>query len=281
MAVLNLTPDSFSDGGAWHRTDGTVDLAALLREAEAALSAGVDILDIGAESTRPGACEVPWQDELARLLPSFEALRAAFPAARLSVDTRKARVAQAVLAAGANLVNDVSGLSYQGPGGEPEAMAELLAHTEAGYVLMHTQGPPETMQHQPTYHNVLAQVQAFLQSRTQLLLDAGVSAQKIIWDPGFGFGKTVAHNLRLLAGLETLAQAGYPILVGTSRKSFLTLGQGQPPPSQREALTSASLALALANGATLLRIHDWRVQLPVVAFVKACLENRPETAGLS
>ncbi len=262
MAILNVTPDSFSDGGSLHSRD------ALLRAAEHALQAGTDILDIGGESTRPGAQTLTADQELARVVPAIEAVHQQFPHVRMSIDTRKALVAKAALQAGASMVNDVSGLQYD------PAMAEVCGQAGCALVLMHSQGEPETMQRDPQYpQGVIPEVMAFFERQISLAEAAGVARDQIIVDPGFGFGKTLQHNLTLLAQLDRFAALNLPILAGTSRKSFLTLGHSEIPPQEREALTAASLAMAVSRGATYVRIHNPVVQVPVVRFAEALRDS--------
>jgi dihydropteroate synthase len=252
MAVLNCTPDSFSDGGRLVRRDD------LLRAAETALTCGVHVLDIGGESTRPGAPPVPLAEELRRVLPAVKAIREAFPEAVLSIDTRKAAVAEATLEAGASIINDVSGLQFD------PAMARTVARFDARLVLMHSQGTPETMQQDPTYQEVVEDLIAFFRTQIQLAQAAGISANRLILDPGFGFGKTLSHNLAILKHFNRFTTLGLPLLAGTSRKSFLTAGSGTPPVSEREPLTAATTFWAIAHGAAWVRIHDPVVQMPVV-----------------
>ena len=258
MAILNITPDSFSDGGQLFGEDFNQSVDAVLATAQSALDAGADVLDIGGESTRPGAQAVSLDEELCRVLPVIKALRQVFPKAILSIDTRKAEVARRAVEAGAGIINDVSGLQYD------PAMAKTAAQTGAYLVIMHTQGTPEVMQQNPVYpKGVMAEITNFFQQQSETAIAAGVSPEHIILDPGFGFGKTVDHNLELLTRLAEFKTLGYPLLVGTSRKSFLTLGQSIPA-SQRDALTAASLATAIANGASMLRIHNVPALSPVI-----------------
>lgn len=262
MTILNTTPDSFSDGG-WLNTE-----SALLKAAEKALLAGTDILDIGGESTRPGSQEIEPQEEMARVIPAIEAILKEFPQTRISIDTRKSLVAQTALQSGAQIVNDVSGLQYD------PAMAEVCAQARCELILMHSQGTPDSMQQAPTYPNgVIREVCEFFERQINLAVQAGVDRHKIILDPGFGFGKNLEHNLTLLSQLETFQQLGLPILAGTSRKSFLTLGNQAIVPSSREALTAVSLAMAVERGATFIRIHDPATQIPCIRLVEATLKN--------
>ncbi len=257
LAILNITPDSFSDGGRFAGLDEVV------RAAGVALDAGADILDVGGESTRPGAVPVPAEEEIARVVPAIRAIRAAYPRALISIDTRKAAVAEAAVQAGACMINDVSGLQYD------PSLALVAARYETGLVLMHSQGTPDVMQRNPGYpHGVVPEVKAFLGRQAEAAMAAGVPSGKIILDPGFGFGKTVDHNLALLHYIDELCTLGFPVLAGTSRKSFLTLGQGDPPPDRREALTAASLAIAVQRGAAYVRLHDVPTQAPVVRLLE-------------
>lgn len=257
MAILNVTPDSFSDGGQWQSLD------AIFHAAEQALNAGADILDIGGESTRPGAREVSLDEELRRVIPVIEGLRERFPKACLSIDTRKAKVAENAVERGVGIINDVSSLQFD------SEMIRVFAKSNAQLVLMHSQGTPETMQDNPTYpHGVVEDVMAFFTRQIERIEAVGVAKERIILDPGFGFGKTLQHNLSLLKHFNQFKQLGCPLLVGTSRKSFLTLGSSMNP-LEREALTAASVALAIEQGASYVRVHDIQTQAPVVRFMNA------------
>lgn len=266
MAVLNVTPDSFSDGGRFASPDEVV------AEAGRALALGAAILDVGGESTRPGARTIPIEEEMARVLPAVEAIHAAYPRALISIDTRKAAVAEAALQAGAGMINDVSGLQYD------PAMAEVAARHNAWLVLMHSQGTPETMQKNPSYPGgVVPEVKAFLSGQAERAERAGVDAGKIILDPGFGFGKALDHNLALLHYIDELCAIGFPVMAGLSRKSFLALGDPAITPDRREALTAAAITLAIQKGATYLRVHDVAAHAPVVKLV-AETEARRESS---
>lgn len=240
MAVINVTPDSFSGDSV----DGKVD-AALVR-AEAALAAGADILDIGGESSRPGAEPVSEQEELDRLLPVVERL-ATWPVP-VSVDTVKPVVMREVLRAGATMINDINGFRAAGA-------IDAVSDGAAALCVMHMLGEPRTMQRDPYYRDVLAEVRAFLAERVAVLRDAGVAAERICVDPGFGFGKTPAHNLALLRGIEKLAALGYPVLAGLSRKSLIGQITGRPV-AQRMVGSVAAALLAVQNGARIVRVHD-------------------------
>jgi len=240
MGVLNVTPDSFSDGGRWAEPD------AALAHARSLLAEGADLLDVGAESTRPGATAVSDDQQWARLEPVLEPL--AREGVCLSVDTASAAVAERALAAGARVVNDVTAL------GDP-AMAAVVARAGAGLVLMHMQGTPATMQDDPHYDDVGAEVTTHLLARAAAAEAAGVRRDHIALDPGIGFGKTVAHNLTLLAGIGALASHGYPVLVGVSRKGFLGRLTGEPVDRRVEAGLAAA-AVAVFEGARIVRTHD-------------------------
>ena len=241
MGIVNLTPDSFSDGGQ-HATTRTA-----LAHCEQLLKEGADILDLGAESSRPGADAVSLADELARLLPVLrEALRLQVP---LSIDTYKTEVMRAALDLGADIVNDIFAL--QAPGAE----AAVAAHPACGICLMHAQGEPKSMQAAPHYDDVVADVRDFLAGRCNALAQRGVTAERIVIDPGIGFGKTVAHNFTLLARQRELLALGYPLLAGWSRKSSLGAVTGRPVGERLAGSLAAALA-AVQNGARVLRVHD-------------------------
>lgn len=243
MGVLNATPDSFSDGGRFE------DLEAGLRHARVLIAQGADLLDIGGESTRPGAAPVPAQAEIDRVVPLIAAIRAE-SAIPISVDTMKVEVARAAVAAGASIWNDVTALAAPGA---PELAAELGCEV----VLMHMQGEPRTMQAQPRYVDVVAEVIAFLAMRAETALAAGVAAERIWLDPGIGFGKTLAHNLALLAHLDRLVALGFPVLLGVSRKRFVAAID--PAALAADARLPGSLAAALAvagAGVAAVRVHD-------------------------
>jgi dihydropteroate synthase len=239
MGVLNVTPDSFSDGGRWF------DAGAAVAHGLELAAEGADIVDVGGESTRPGAAPVDEAEERRRVVPVIDALA---PHVRVSVDTRKASVAKAALEGGATMVNDVSA-----------SLWEVAAEGGAGWVAMHMRGEPATMQADPRYDDVVGEVRDFLVERADRAREAGVAE---VWvDPGIGFGKTVAHNLLLLRHLRLVVSAGYPVLVGTSRKSFLgrVAGRGDDlPPDDRLEGSLATAAWALTQGAAMVRVHDVR-----------------------
>jgi dihydropteroate synthase len=240
MGIINVTPDSFSDGGRY------LSAPAALEHARRLIDEGADLLDIGGESTRPGAADVTESEEIERVVPLIEALRST--SVPLSVDTSKPGVMQAALAAGASIVNDVRAFREAGA---PEAVVGSLC----GVGLMHMQGTPRTMQREPVYGNVVQEVGDFLRARVAALVQAGVAAERIAVDPGFGFGKSVAHNFRLLRELDALTTIGRPVLVGLSRKSMLGAVTGRAV-GERLAASVAAALLAVERGARIVRVHD-------------------------
>jgi len=241
MGVLNVTPDSFSDGGDFFDVDRA------LRRAARMVEEGADILDIGGESTRPGAAPVPVHEEIERVVPVIEALapRVSVP---ISIDTSKPEVMRATVNAGAGMINDVRALR------EPGAL-EAAVEARVPVCLMHMQGEPRTMQAAPVYRDVVSEVRDFLHRRIQVCVRAGMAPEQVLVDPGFGFGKTLAHNLGLLAGLAELCSLGPPVLVGLSRKSMLGTLTGKPV-TERLAGSLAAAVLAVERGACLVRVHD-------------------------
>jgi dihydropteroate synthase len=265
MGILNVTPDSFSDGGAYPEFGRATEHALRL------LAEGAAIIDIGGESTRPGAEPVPLEEEMRRVLPVIDALRKRAPDCLISVDTSKAAVAAAALDHGAAIINDVTALR-----GDP-AMAQIVARHGAGLVLMHMQGTPRTMQTQPVYGDVVAEVRAFLAERLAVAVAAGIALDCVALDPGIGFGKTAEHNLALLREIQTIGAEGRPVVVGVSRKGFLAQFAGNAELADRVWPTVAITALARTKGAHVMRVHD---VLPNVAALKAAeaLMNAPASA---
>lgn len=257
MGVLNVTPDSFSDGGL----DPTAEVA-IARGTELA-AAGADIVDVGGESTRPGAAPVSTAEELARVIPVVAGL--AERGVAVSIDTAKPAVAQAALEAGAIVINDVTGLADRD-------MRSLAAQAEADVVVMHMQGEPRTMQADPQYADVVGEVRDFLVERSQLAEAEGVRRDRIAIDPGIGFGKTFQHNLDLLANLHVLVETGYPVLIGTSRKAFLgrILGESVPP-NERDPASGATVALAIQQGVAVVRVHNVAMTAQIARTVDAIL----------
>jgi len=246
MGVLNVTPDSFSDGGRF------LDPAAALNHARRMIADGADIIDIGGESTRPGAAPTTEADEIARVIPLVEALRAECEArgVPLSVDTRKPAVMRAGIAAGASMVNDVGALSAPGA-------LEAVAASDAAVCLMHMRGEPATMQQAASYNDVVGEVKAFLADRSAVCERAGIAHDRIVLDPGFGFGKTVGHNLAVLHGLAEIVALGYPVMIGVSRKSTIGALTGRDV-AERIAGSVAGALAAVARGAAIVRVHDVR-----------------------
>jgi dihydropteroate synthase len=257
MGVVNVTPDSFSDGGLFLDADAAVDHGRRL------IAEGADVVDVGGESTRPGADPVAVEEELRRVVPVIDGLREA--GALLSVDTSKEEVAGAALAAGATIVNDVTAFRAA-PG-----MAALVASTGARCCLMHMLGEPRTMQRDPRYGDVVSDVRAFLEERLAFAVGEGIAEERVWLDPGIGFGKTLEHNLELLRRLDEIAAIGRPVVVGTSRKSFLGRITGRPE-AGRVPGTIASAVLAWERGAAVLRVHD-------VAEVADALKVAAATVG--
>jgi dihydropteroate synthase len=241
MGILNVTPDSFSDGGEFFATEAAVQHGAEMARG------GAEIIDVGGESTRPGARPVPPNDEMDRVLPVIRQLAQSVPAA-ISIDTSKAAVARAAIEAGARIINDVTGGR-----GDPEMFA-LAAEKGVALIIMHMQGTPETMQLNPTYGDVLVEVADFFRQQYEQAVRSGVDPMCIAFDPGIGFGKTVAHNLELLANLKRLRVENRPLVVGVSRKSFL--GKISGLPSDRASATVAMTSLLRERGAHVLRVHD-------------------------
>lgn len=241
MGILNVTPDSFSDGGSWLSSEQA------LRHAREMVQAGADIVDVGGESTRPGAAEVSIAEELERVLPIIERLHAELDVP-VSVDTTKPEVMLAAVQAGAGMINDVNALRSEGA-------LEAAVSLGVPVCLMHMQGQPRSMQQQPHYEDVVAEVEEFLLARANALIAQGFRQRDIVLDPGFGFGKTLQHNISLFQAIPRLAALGFPLLVGVSRKSMLGAITGQPVESRLHASVAAAL-LAAQSGASILRVHD-------------------------
>lgn len=243
MGILNTTPDSFSDGGSYFDPAAAVDRALEM------IAQGADIIDVGGESTRPGADPVQALEEIRRTVPIIGKIRAQSDVP-ISIDTMKAEVAFQALEAGADIINDVSALE-----GDAE-MAGVAAESLAGVVLMHMQGSPRTMQNDPEYGDVVHEVGAYLKTRMDVAAEAGINRDRLVIDPGIGFGKTVEHNLQLLRGLPRLARCGAPLLVGASRKSFIGRLLRKGPADERLAGSLGAAAFAVMGGAHILRVHD-------------------------
>ena len=257
MGILNVTPDSFSDGGKFHHID------AALTHAQQMIEQGADIIDIGGESTRPGAQPVMLEEELQRVIPVIQALSGC--GAVLSVDTYKPEVMRAAIEAGVHMVNDVFALQ------QPGAL-QAVQDSQVAICLMHMQGTPQTMQVQPSYQNVLAEVQAFLSQRVEVVRQIGVGDDRIVLDPGFGFGKKTAHNLTLLKHLAELHIANLPILAGLSRKSVLGQIVGQDA-DQRVFASVAASVLAVSHGANIVRVHDVKATVEALKVTTAVMQH--------
>ena len=265
MGVLNVTPDSFSDGGQFF------DPASAIARGLAMQEDGADILDIGGESTRPGATPVGAEEELRRILPVITGLRACSQVP-ISIDTMKSKVAAAAMAAGADIINDISGLQHD-PG-----MARVAAETGAGLVLMHLRGTPRTMQQQPEYHDVVGEVRERLTMAYDEAVAAGVNPECLAFDPGIGFGKTLEHNLALLRNLPSFRIHDRPVLLGVSRKSFIGRLLGTNDPLAREAPTTALTAWSRQHGVSILRVHAVKENAQALRMMEAILTG--ENPGL-
>jgi dihydropteroate synthase len=262
MGVLNVTPDSFSDGGRWSEP------AAAVAHARQMVEAGADLIDIGGESTRPGSQRVEAGEQIRRVLPVVETLtREIGGRCVLSIDTTRSQVAKAALDAGANVINDISAATD-----DPDMLSlagSRQKRTPTPVVLMHMQGRPATMQTAPSYVDVVTEVRGFLLDRARLAAAAGVPQSRILLDPGIGFGKTAGHNLELLRNLKALAGDGYPLVLGTSRKGFIGRISGEAEPSGRLFGTAATVAWCVANGAAVVRVHDVEPMARVVRVIRA------------
>ncbi len=260
MGILNVTPDSFSDGGRY------LDTELAVRHAAQMVAEGATLIDIGAESSRPGASPVPLREELARLLPVVQAIAGTLDVT-ISVDTYKAEVARQALDAGAHLINDITALN-----GDPD-MASVLAAHAAGVVLMHIEGTPRTMQKAPHYDDVVREICAALHKQIEIAERAGVDAERILIDPGIGFGKTVAHNLEILKQLTEFRKLKKPLLIGTSRKSFIGTLLGLPVTDRLEG-TLATTCWAIAKGADIVRVHDVKANARAAEMTDALYRER-------
>jgi dihydropteroate synthase len=255
MGILNVTPDSFSDGGE------VTDRDAAVKKGLRLIEQGADILDIGGESTRPGSDPVPLEEELRRVVPVVEQL-ANQTDVPISVDTTKAEVARQSLAAGAAIINDISGLTF-----DPE-MIPLAAETGAGVICMHIQGTPQTMQDNPTYDDVVVDLKIWFQERLQELLSAGIEPGSIVLDPGIGFGKTAEHNLQILSHIREFQDLGYPVLIGHSRKRFLSKLLGRDVEERLAGTVGVSIALA-SQAVEIIRLHDVEANRDAISAWKA------------
>jgi dihydropteroate synthase len=260
MGIINSTPDSFTG-------DGLVDnIDEILLLADEMIRDGADILDIGGESTRPGSDRVGEDEEINRVLPVITAIKERFDIP-LSIDTYKSNVALAAISAGANMVNDISGLKFD------NKMADVTADSNVPIVLMHTIGDPKIMQKNPQYDDIIEEIICYLQISSKVALQAGVKKENIIWDPGFGFGKTIEHNLEIIRRLDELKSFGYPVLIGTSRKSTIGKLLNDAPVNDRLEGTAATVALSIANGVDFVRVHDVKEMKKVVIVSDAIIRK--------
>jgi len=259
MGILNVTPDSFSDGGLFINEDSA------LEQAYKMIEDGADIIDVGGESTRPGSDSVSVEIELERVLPVIESLSKTAKIC-ISIDTYKSAIAEKALEKGANIVNDISALS------DPR-MASVVAKAGVPIVLMHKKGTPKDMQIAPYYDSLILEISAFLQEKIQIAIESGISPDQIIIDPGIGFGKTIVHNIEILRNLQEFKALGKPILVGTSRKSFIGKILHTDDVKDRVEGTSATIAIAIANGADIVRVHDVKEMVKVVRMADAIVRG--------
>lgn len=260
MGVLNVTPDSFSDGGKFFNKKEAREHGLAMAED------GADIIDIGGESTRPGASEISVDEELDRVIPVIEGISKKIDIP-ISIDTRKSKVAEESIKAGAQIVNDISGLRHD------RQMAAIVAKYDANLIVMHIKGTPQTMQSNPTYKNLIKEIIESLKESIRIAKKAGVSEEKIIIDPGIGFGKTAKHNLEILNRLKRFKVLGHPICIGTSRKSFIGKVLGVYPPD-RLAGSLATYAVAIMNGANILRVHDVKEAAQVARMVDSIMKEK-------
>jgi dihydropteroate synthase len=259
MGILNITPDSFSDGGRFLDPDQAI------RHAKEMAAAGADVIDVGGESTRPGADPTSLEEELGRVIPVIERLSREIPVP-ISIDTYKAEVARRALDAGARWVNDISALRF-----DPK-MSDLIAESRAPVILMHMKGTPKDMQRDPDYESVVDETVSFLNERIEFAVSAGIRREQIIIDPGIGFGKRMRDNLAILAGLDRFSSLGRPILLGTSKKSFIGHVLGLPLEERLEG-TAATLAIGLMKGARIFRVHDVGHAVRVIRMAEAILHE--------
>jgi len=261
MGVLNVTPDSFFDNGRFF------DKKKAVRHASEMAADGADIIDVGGESTRPGAKEVSAKEELARVVPVIEALTGKIKTP-ISIDTRKANVAEAAIKAGAQVVNDVSALRHD------LSMADIIAKHGAAVILMHMKGTPESMQRSPRYKNIIKEILAHLKGSIRIAAAAGIKKEDIVIDPGIGFGKTLEHNLEILRELKKFGSLGCPVCIGTSRKSFIAKLLVSDDPDDRLDGTMATCAIAIMNGASILRVHDVKKTAHVACITDSIMKEK-------
>lgn len=262
MGILNVTPDSFSDGGLYLAKEAAIDRALTMA------SEGADIIDIGGLSTRPGSEEILIEEELRRVVPVIEALRARL-SIPISIDTYRAEVAEESLRAGADIVNDISGLRF-----DPK-MKDVVSRYKVPVVIMHIKGTPRDMQKNPTYQDLILEITDYLKEGIRMAKEAGISEEMIIIDPGIGFGKTLEHNLEIIRNLSSFKDIGRPILIGPSRKSFIGKILDDAPPSERLEGTLSAISIAVFNGANIVRVHDVKEASKAVRIAHALREGLP------
>ena len=255
MGILNVTPDSFSDGGLFYNTDEAVSHALQLIEY------GIDIIDIGGESTRPGAKKISEEEEIQRIIPVVKQIRELSPEIIISIDTTKSMVAQKAIQSGANIINDISGFSFD------NRMIDVVRESKVPVIIMHMQGDPSNMQNKPFYDDLIIDISSFFKSKIKLATDAGIKKKQIILDPGIGFGKTVGDNFQLINQLNEFCKLGFPVMIGPSRKSFIGTTLNLPVDDRLEG-TAAAVAVGVMNGARIVRVHDVKEIKRVVTIVE-------------
>ena len=255
MGILNVTPDSFSDGGLFYNTDEAVSHALQLIEY------GIDIIDIGGESTRPGAKKISEEEEIQRIIPVVKQIRELSPEIIISIDTTKSMVAQKAIQSGANIINDISGFSFD------NRMIDVVRESKVPVIIMHMQGDPSNMQNKPVYDDLIIDISSFFKSKIKLATDAGIKKKQIILDPGIGFGKTVGDNFQLINQLNEFCKLGFPVMIGPSRKSFIGTTLNLPVDDRLEG-TAAAVAVGVMNGARIVRVHDVKEIKRVVTIVE-------------
>ena len=255
MGILNVTPDSFSDGGLFYNTDEAV------RHALQLIEYGIDIIDIGGESTRPGAKKISEEEEIQRIIPVVKQIRELSPEIIISIDTTKSMVAQKAIQSGANIINDISGFSFD------NRMIDVVRESKVPVIIMHMQGDPSNMQNKPVYDDLIIDISSFFKSKIKLATDAGIKKKQIILDPGIGFGKTVGDNFQLINQLNEFCKLGFPVMIGPSRKSFIGTTLNLPVDDRLEG-TAAAVAVGVMNGARIVRVHDVKEIKRVVTIVE-------------
>ena len=255
MGILNVTPDSFSDGGLFYNTNEAVSHALQLIEN------GIDIIDIGGESTRPGAEKISEEEEIQRIIPVVKQIRELSPEIIISIDTTKSMVAQKAIQSGANIINDISGFSFD------NKMIDVVRESKVPVIIMHMQGDPSNMQNKPVYDDLIIDISSFFKSKIKLATDAGIKKKQIILDPGIGFGKTVGDNFQLINQLNEFCKLGFPVMIGPSRKSFIGTTLNLPVDDRLEG-TAAAVAVGVMNGARIVRVHDVKEIKRVVTIVE-------------